>query len=229
MSTALGSRQIFRNLVTRIRATGTHRVDIKPRGLSPQSPLYNLPLISYPPPIQQSSSIMSARKMTTCFALLHAAHGQPACKSHPLEASWPSTIDWATLNHSTQGALIQTNPVASSCYPGSPFTSAISCENVQEAWQYSTFHANQPESIGYPYWANNSCVPPTDYAYDSNQLCGLGGLSEYVLNATSATQIATAAEWASSRNIRIVIKGTGHDLNGRFVANLCLLDRLGVC
>lgn len=215
--------------MTRISAINAHRVSIKPKGLSPQSPLHNHPLISYPPPIQQPNSIMSARKITACFALLHAAHGKPTCKSHPLEAGWPSAIDWAALNSSTQGALIQTNPVASSCYSGSPFTSAVSCDIVQENWQYSTFHANQPESIGYPYWANNSCVPPTDYAYDKNQLCRLGGLPEYVLNATSATQIATAAKWASSRNIRIVIKGTGHDLNGRYVENLHLPTGLIVC
>ncbi|EXK78278.1 hypothetical protein FOQG_17036 [Fusarium oxysporum f. sp. raphani 54005] len=47
-------------------------------------------------------------------------------------------------------------------------------------------------------------------------------LNKYILEATSAAQIATAMKWASSRNIRIVIKGKGHDLNGRGAYSLSI-------
>lgn len=49
----------------------------------------------------------------------------------------------------------------------------------------------------------------------------MGGLPSYIVNATSAKQVATATKWAADRDIRIVVKGTGHDLNGRYV----VLDR----
>jgi FAD/FMN-containing dehydrogenase len=58
-------------------------------------------------------------------------------------------------------------------------------------------------------------VAPNDYAYDDHKPCQLGGLPRYVLNATDAAQVATAMAWANARDIRVVIKGTGHDLNGR--------------
>ncbi|USW50384.1 Putative FAD linked oxidase, FAD-binding, type PCMH, subdomain 2 [Septoria linicola] len=54
--------------------------------------------------------------------------------------------------------------------------------------------------------------------------CQLGGLPSYIVNATSPEQVATAAKWAAERNIRIVIKGTGHDLSmeGQAGLTLCL-------
>jgi FAD/FMN-containing dehydrogenase len=42
-------------------------------------------------------------------------------------------------------------------------------------------------------------------------------LPRYIVNATRLEHISEAMKWASQRNIRIVVKGTGHDLNGRYV------------
>lgn len=153
--------------------------------------------------------------LAATFFLLSPVLGDRSCKTHPLDPRWPTTSDWNSLNQSTNGALIVSKPVASSCYDGNPFESATSCASVQENWFLSAFHAEQAESIGYSYWANNTCVPPNDYGYVKGQLCQLGGFPQYILNATTAQQVATAVKWASSRNIRIVVKGTGHDLNGR--------------
>ncbi|KFA74436.1 hypothetical protein S40288_08916 [Stachybotrys chartarum IBT 40288] len=158
---------------------------------------------------------MTVKAAAVLVSLFAVALSDIICKNHPSSSDWPTDADWGFLNRSTNGALIKTVPIASLCYPGSNFSSNLSCEEVQENWFYSAFHAEQPESIGYPYWANNSCVPPNDYAYRQGQQCELGGLPQYVLSASSAEQIATAAKWASSHNIRIVVKGTGHDLNGR--------------
>ncbi|KAF3047756.1 hypothetical protein E8E12_011612 [Didymella heteroderae] len=153
--------------------------------------------------------------LVSAFFLASPVLGELFCKTNPLDPSWPTTDEWNALNQSTNGVLIHSRPVASSCYDGNPFESTTSCAHVQENWFLSAFHAEQPESIGYSYWANNTCVPPNDYGYIEGQQCQLGGLPEYILNASTAEQVATAAEWASSRNIRIVVKGTGHDLNGR--------------
>ncbi|WQF80674.1 Putative berberine/berberine, FAD-binding domain, PCMH-type, FAD-binding, type PCMH, subdomain 2 [Colletotrichum destructivum] len=154
---------------------------------------------------------------STFVALLLSGRVMAAvtCKTTPSDASWPSTDDWNSFNQTLGGALIKTQPIASSCYNNSSFSSTVlSCDEVNSNWFSSTLHARFPESIDYPYWANNSCVPPSDYAYQ-NQGCELGGLPEFVLNATTAEQVATAMKWASSRNIRVVVKGTGHDLVGR--------------
>ena len=79
------------------------------------------------------------------------------------------------------------------------------------------YHAQWPESVDYSIWANNSCVPPGQDGYTKDKGCNVGGMPQYIVNATSEAQIATAMKWATQKNIRIVVKSTGHDLSGRYV------------
>lgn len=137
------------------------------------------------------------------------------CKSTPFDRSWPPEADWKALNSSIDGKLLATVPVASSCWVGNPFNSTVSCNYTNSEWSSSVFHASQPESIGAPVFANDSCMPSADGDYVLSRGCHLGGLPSYIVNASTEAQVATAMEWAADRNIRIVVKGTGHDLNGR--------------
>ncbi|KAI7189255.1 FAD-binding domain-containing protein [Hortaea werneckii] len=137
------------------------------------------------------------------------------CKTTPLDAAWPTQDDWSALNRSVNGMLLRTTPVASSCWLNNPFDSTVSCNDVKANWSSAAFHAELPESLDYPMWANSSCIPPGATGYKESRGCDLGGLPEYILNATSKEEVATALQFASERNIRIVVKGTGHDMNGR--------------
>lgn len=98
---------------------------------------------------------------------------------------------------------------------GNPFHSSLSCDAVKANWTSGQFHARLPESIDYPLYSNNSCLPPGASGYNETAGCHLGGLPEFIINATDELQVATAMKWAADRNIRIVVKGTGDDLNGR--------------
>ncbi|TIC96896.1 FAD-linked oxidoreductase apf9 [Colletotrichum higginsianum] len=161
--------------------------------------------------------MMTVKSIASFFALVSAlgVSAQQTCKLTPLDAAWPTEADWSTLNTTLGGSLLQTRPIASSCYPGNPFHSSQACDEVKKGWGYSYYHASLPESIDSPLYANNSCLPPGAPGYSPDKGCELGGSPVYVVNATNEDQIATAMRWASERNIRIVIKGTGHDLNGR--------------
>ncbi|EKG10837.1 FAD linked oxidase [Macrophomina phaseolina MS6] len=148
------------------------------------------------------------------------AHAQPVsatpdCKITPLDSAWPSEEDWSSLNASIDGLLIRSAPVASSCWPGNPLNSPKTCEQVQAGWNSSDFHATLPESVDAPYYANSSCLPPGIPGYFPERGCTVGGYPQFIVNATTEQHIATAVKWASDRNIRIVVKGTGHDLAGR--------------
>ncbi|KAF9874475.1 hypothetical protein CkaCkLH20_08038 [Colletotrichum karsti] len=161
---------------------------------------------------------MARTAVLSFFTLLSAVSGasaQQSCKTTPLDAAWPSDADWSALNTTINGSLIKTRPVASSCYPGNPFGISESCDEVKEGWETATFHAKFPESVDYPVYANNSCLPPNAAGYSASKGCDIGALPQYVVNATTEEQVAAAMSWASQRNIRIVVKGTGHDLNGR--------------
>ena len=138
------------------------------------------------------------------------------CKATPYTSAWPSELDWQALNSSIDGRLLNTVPAASSCWSGNPYGSQVSCDTVDANWTSGIFHAARPESIDYPIWANNSCLPPGASGFNRQQGCELGGLPEFIVNATQECHVATALKWASERNVRVSVKGTGHDMNGRY-------------
>lgn len=117
---------------------------------------------------------------------------QAQCKTSPLDIGWPSTDEWAALNVTIDGVLIKSQPIASSCYPGNPFNSPDSCDAVAANWSLASFHAALPESCGSQLFANNSCLPPGVVGYTENQGCDIGGMPQYVVNATTEQQMATA-------------------------------------
>ncbi|KAL4967031.1 putative isoamyl alcohol oxidase [Aspergillus stella-maris] len=137
------------------------------------------------------------------------------CKSTPQDATWPTIVDWTALNKSIDGTLIKTSPAASSCYASNPFGSTTNCTDVTNHWSYAAYHASWPESIDYSIFTNHSCLPPGVDGYTKERGCHIGALPAYIVNATNEEQIATAIKWADERNIRVVVKGTGHDMNGR--------------
>lgn len=164
--------------------------------------------------------MMAAFVLVSCFlgasfALPTTTNSTRSCKVTPSDPEWPSSLEWSALNSSIGGTLFQTVPVASSCWAGNPFNSQFSCNTVNPNWTNSKFHASLPESIGATIFANDSCLPTQGDGYIKSRGCELGGLPAYVVNATSEEQVATAMKWAADRDIRIVVKGTGHELAGR--------------
>ncbi|KAJ5196695.1 FAD-binding domain-containing protein [Penicillium cf. viridicatum] len=149
------------------------------------------------------------------LSLAITVSASPACKVIPHDAEWPTQSEWASLNSSINHKLLRTVPVASSCWNGNPFGSLVNCSNVKSDWKNASWQSRFPESIDYPIFANNSCIPPSASGYVKDRGCSIGGMPQYIVNATSEEQIATALKWAAARNIRVVVKGTGHDLNGR--------------
>lgn len=159
--------------------------------------------------------MLFARIICSLLSLSTASLASLNCKVSPADPTWPSSEEWSALNRSIGGVLIKTAPVASSCYPGNPFNSPENCPDVQAQWSYSAYHAARPESIDYPIYTNNSCLPMDATGWTKSKGCSIGGFPQYTVNATKVEHISEAMKWASQRKIRIVVKGTGHDLNGR--------------
>jgi hypothetical protein len=62
----------------------------------------------------------------------------PECRTMPGDPSWPSTDLWNTLNHSVDGRLIKTIPIASVCHHG-PYYNEAECQHVQKNWRRPEF------------------------------------------------------------------------------------------
>ena len=67
-----------------------------------------------------------------------------------------------------------------------------------------------------PYWENNTCSPFPPYAHsDGSGSCTLGNLAQYAINVSSASDVIAGIQFAQQKNIRLILKNTGHDYQGR--------------
>lgn len=70
-----------------------------------------------------------------------------------------------------------------------------------------------PTSINALLYENMTCLPPayTPLYLRSNPTCFVGGYPTYSVNVSKVGQIQLAVNFARERNLRLVIKNTGHD------------------
>lgn len=130
-----------------------------------------------------------------------------SCKSRPGDTHWPSPSEWQALNRSVSGSLIRSSPPGAVCHPSSELYDNASCTTLQSSWNDADWHAKNPVSIDY----NDDSCP----VRSPNAPCLDKGYPAYVINATCAEYVQAAVDFARERNVRLSIKGTGHDFPGR--------------
>ena len=62
-----------------------------------------------------------------------------------------------------------------------------------------------------PWFTNESCTPFSS----EDSACSIGNYVSYAVNVSSATDVQLALVFATTHNIRFVIRNTGHDYNGK--------------
>ncbi|KAH6619091.1 hypothetical protein B0J18DRAFT_370853 [Chaetomium sp. MPI-SDFR-AT-0129] len=145
------------------------------------------------------------------FGNTHAPFTLPACKSFPGDPSWPTDTEWSRLNKTLQGALLQPLPPASVCYGSSPNFNADTCVFLRTQASQTSFYLDDPLSILTQWPQGNTCL----LSANPTGNCTQGGFPVYVVNATTVKHVQAAVNFARNRNIRLVIKNTGHDFVGR--------------
>ncbi|RDA92316.1 hypothetical protein CP533_3265 [Ophiocordyceps camponoti-saundersi (nom. inval.)] len=130
------------------------------------------------------------------------------CKPGPGDAGWPSRVTWAALNRTLDGALIRTVPLAAPCYKSWGVYDAEKCHSVTVNWTKPALHDSDATSVMWPLWQGRSCLP-------TGSTCTLGAYPAYAVNATTVKQIQLAVNFARNLGLRIVVKNTGHDYQGR--------------
>ncbi|KAF4976731.1 hypothetical protein FZEAL_6646 [Fusarium zealandicum] len=130
------------------------------------------------------------------------------CRCSPDEACWPSHKEWARFNSSINGKLIETSPIAEPCYAG-PESDEEACKSATESWSSAEFQLSQP--LGYAYPLNESCPLPSLNNNETSAGCSLGKSPVYAVNVTKENDIVKTIKFAKERNVRLVIKSTGHD------------------
>ena len=162
--------------------------------------------------------MMYLKHSTSC--LLHAMLQLPlsssisstdstTCKANPQSLYWPSTAQWQALNSSISGQLLAPLPPAAVCDTSLSLFNNASCAYVASQYSISNFHAQNPVSVMQPNWENDACLPTVQGH------CNLQQFPKFVVNATMPIHVKAGIDFARVHNVRIIVKGTGHDYLGR--------------
>ncbi|PYI10991.1 FAD-binding domain-containing protein [Aspergillus sclerotiicarbonarius CBS 121057] len=131
------------------------------------------------------------------------------CRCFPGDACWPSASEWDQFNQTIDGRLIKTIPLGKPCH--TPNYDASVCADLKEQWTEPELHYTSSSSIMAPWFANGTCDPFHPIA----KPCTMGNYIDYAVNVSTPAHISAALSFADTHNIRLVIRNTGHDYNGK--------------
>ncbi|KAK3307385.1 FAD binding domain-containing protein [Chaetomium strumarium] len=153
----------------------------------------------------------SAHSIGSPAALLHIL----GCRYLPGDALWPSAAEWQALNRSVGGRLIAGQPLAQVCYGSNRDEAA--CERLRSEWTLQQTYFPDPVHVMSPYFLNNSCTPFAEdpSVFESAAACKMGNAPAYAINVSSAADVQAGFRFARDKNVRLVVKNTGHDYLGR--------------
>lgn len=140
------------------------------------------------------------------------------CRCYPGDACWPTASEWAAFNETVGGRLVATQPLAAVChYDNFTTYDAGACAALVDVWNLPQTHYVSSSSPMAPFWSNDTCSP---YSEPSAQ-CTAAALVQYAVNVSSETLADSIADYQatldfiSKRNIRLVVRNTGHDYFGK--------------
>ncbi|KAJ6120512.1 hypothetical protein N7523_004792 [Penicillium sp. IBT 18751x] len=132
-----------------------------------------------------------------------------ACKCFPGDDCWPSVSTWNSFNASIGGRLIRTVPLATPCH--TPNYDGDKCEMLKNGWNQTHEHYQSSSSIMAPFFTNGTCDP----FHPVSKQCTLGNLVHYAVNVSQPEHVSKAMMFATTHQIRFVVRNTGHDYNGK--------------
>ncbi|KAI2464048.1 FAD-binding domain-containing protein [Annulohypoxylon bovei var. microspora] len=139
-------------------------------------------------------------------------YDEPDCREYPGSDNWPLEEEWSRLNGSLGGALIKGVPPAAVCYDG-PYKDADACTFLVRNSSMNRFYIDNPVTVLSEWGEGDTCHATLQP--QSGENCTQGAFPAFVINATTVRQIQIGVNFARNRNLRLVIKNTGHDFVGR--------------
>ncbi|KAK4450485.1 hypothetical protein QBC34DRAFT_437309 [Podospora aff. communis PSN243] len=141
-----------------------------------------------------------------------------ACKCYPGDACWPKPKDWTKLNKTVDGNLATAIPPGAPCHNtfngllGSlPTYNAAECADVTASWTREQWQIEHPIALMWTLSTNETCRPTTN----PQDTCTSGYYGVYVIEAKTKAHIKEGIDFARKKNLRLIIRNTGHDFIGR--------------
>ncbi|KAJ7868872.1 FAD-binding domain-containing protein [Mycena leptocephala] len=142
-----------------------------------------------------------------------------ACRNIPGSSGYPDAAAWNELNATISGRLVDVVPSAKYCasLPGGACTDA--------EWSSALFRLTIPGAMDQVNWEQGYDLTPPSLCLRNATTCGQGDVPIYSVEAETVADIQAAVKFASTHNLRAVIKSCGHDYLGRSTAPNSLLIR----
>ena len=135
-----------------------------------------------------------------------------SCRCFPGDACWPKPDAWDAFNRTLGGKLIATVPIAAPCHNEAfPAYDAARCDALRNVYFFPETHLESSSSIMAPFFTNNTCNP----FLPASVPCTLGYYVSYAVRASDASDYQKTIAFTNKHNIRLVIRNTGHDYNGK--------------
>ncbi|KAJ5120746.1 uncharacterized protein N7515_010134 [Penicillium bovifimosum] len=141
--------------------------------------------------------------------LVVAAQASTSCRCFPGDDCWPSEAVWTKFNESIGGQLVKTVPLATPCHE--PNYDAAQCTILRDGWEKPEEHYKSSSSIMAGFFTNGTCDP----YHPVSKPCTLGNYVAYAVNVTTADHVSKTIKFATKHDIRVVVRNTGHDYNGK--------------
>ncbi|KAK1228963.1 hypothetical protein PQX77_008003 [Marasmius sp. AFHP31] len=155
-----------------------------------------------------------------CFTSGSAGQGQNTdgdCKCLYGEICWPSESDFAELSSQLSQPLIHPVPSASACY--SAESPSVDCAVVQANFRNYTWradHADTYQNVNFErYIFSNGSISACYLNATLGFPCDQGSIPPIGVDARNAGDVQVAVRFAVEKNLKLVIKNTGHDFLGR--------------
>ncbi|RMZ72686.1 Restculine oxidase [Pyrenophora seminiperda CCB06] len=140
------------------------------------------------------------------------------CKTMPGDELYPSKAVWDVFNVLLGGALQKIVPIGSPCYKNSGYSNydAAKCADLVRNFDVEEIYYTDNGALMNPLYYGMTCPIPTS-GDSATGTCTQGGYSEYAVKVNNVAQIQLAVNLARNLNLRLVVRNTGHDYNGRSV------------
>jgi len=137
----------------------------------------------------------------------------------PADACWPTAADFAALSAAVGGRLLAPlRPEGAACFPDA---SSPACTAVVGNWTDPYWRARQPGAMQRPFWEADRTTGANCYTLGS--ACAQGAVPPVGVAAASAADVAAALAFAARFNLRVAVKSSGHEIQGRSTAAGALL------
>jgi hypothetical protein len=152
--------------------------------------------------------------------LLVIDNAADTCRCLYGEPCWPNEFEFAKLATQLSQPVLHPLPPASACYH--PSASSDSCEDVTAHFTDGTWRSNHPgamQSINFEAFESHKGHISACYLDTALGIpCKQGSVPPVGVDARSESDVQAAVNFAKQHNLKLVVKGTGHDFLGRSTA-----------